>query len=187
MYKAFNTQRDDVAPQARTTSPKQPSPGLAVQSEDESKSVLFDALVTLSKTNSINLLQHGAQVAVVGELLVSVMTHLPYAMRADIANAFRDRIENLMSLSDDRCLPQSYHSALLAEVNRYLNALRQPRLSTHRPWFQRAPAGALGVAFSRRLFLPAGCGFTSLPYPAWIVHEIDRCRLDRGAPRTDTM
>jgi hypothetical protein len=29
-----------------------------------------------------------------------------------------------MSLSDDRSLPEQYHSALLAEVNRYLNALR---------------------------------------------------------------
>ncbi|RDK00122.1 hypothetical protein DLM46_24290 [Paraburkholderia lacunae] len=59
-----------------------------------------------------------------GELLVSVLTYLPAAMQADIAGAFRERIEDLMSLGDDRYLPGEYHSALLTEVNRYLNALR---------------------------------------------------------------
>ena len=72
----------------------------------------------------MSAVQYGARLAVMGELQVSVLMHLPAAMRADIVKSFRERIEDLMSLSDDRSLPEQYHSALLAEVNRYLNALR---------------------------------------------------------------
>ncbi|TAL98706.1 MAG: hypothetical protein EPN73_01950 [Paraburkholderia sp.] len=85
---------------------------------------LLESLATLSKINGMSVLQHGARLAVIGELLVSVLTHLPAAMRADIVQSFRDRVEYLMSLSDDRSLPEQYHSAFLTEVNRYLNALR---------------------------------------------------------------
>jgi hypothetical protein len=45
-------------------------------------------------------------------------------MRADITESFRNRIENLMSLGDERVLPEEFQSALLIEVNRYLNVLR---------------------------------------------------------------
>jgi hypothetical protein len=79
---------------------------------------------TLTMANGISVVQHGAHLAVMGELLVSVLTHLPDAMRADIVKSFRGRVEYLLSLSDDRSLPEKYHSALLCEVNRYLNALR---------------------------------------------------------------
>ncbi|CAB3807803.1 hypothetical protein [Paraburkholderia caffeinilytica] len=94
----------------------------ANESEKTSNVLLLDAVVILSKANGINVVQLGARLAVVGELLVSVLAHLPVSMRADIVKSFRDRIEELMSLSDDWSLPESYHSALLSEVNRYLNA-----------------------------------------------------------------
>ncbi|WP_147408580.1 hypothetical protein [Paraburkholderia fungorum] len=102
----------------------QAPPGLTAQAEQLSDDMLLDLVAILSKANGMGVVQHGARLAVMSELLVSVLTHLPDTMRADIVKSFRDRIENLMSLGDDRCLHEKYHAALLTEVNRYLNALR---------------------------------------------------------------
>lgn len=123
MYNNSKIQNDD-AQQADDASAEQSPLAVAVQFRKESDRALLNALTALSKVNGITVVQHDARLAVIGELLASVLTHLPNAMRADIAASFRDRIEDLMGLSDDRCLPEKYHSSLLTEVNRYLNALR---------------------------------------------------------------
>ncbi|MFL9869780.1 hypothetical protein PQR67_36930 [Paraburkholderia fungorum] len=94
------------------------------QCEAASNDALIGALTLLSRTNGINAVQHGARLAVIGELLISMLVHLPASMKADVTRSFRNRIEVLMSLSDDRCLPEEYHSALLTEINRYLSAVR---------------------------------------------------------------
>lgn len=109
---------------SRPVSPTQSSSGSAMQPGKPGDDKLIDWLVTLSKTNGINSVQHGVRLAVIGELLVSVLRHLPDSMRANVIASFRDRVEDLMSLADDKILPEQYHSALLTEVNRYLNALR---------------------------------------------------------------
>lgn len=123
MFRSFKTRNHDAQIEAGPTSPVQ-SPPWANQSEKVGGAILLDSLATLSKNTGMNVIQHSARLAVMGELLVSVLTNLPASMRADIARVFRDRIEDLMSLGDDRCLPEKYHSALLTEVNRYLNVLR---------------------------------------------------------------
>jgi hypothetical protein len=117
-------QNDNGDIEVRPVSPTLSPPVSDTQSEELSDDTFLNSLATLSKISGISVVQHGARLAVVGELLVSVLTHLPDAMRADIAESFRERIEQLMCLSDDRYLPEKYHSALLSEVNRYLNALR---------------------------------------------------------------
>jgi hypothetical protein len=124
MFRIFKTHSDDADVEARPVSPAQSPPVLTTQSETVSYDTLLDSLVTLSTNNGTTVVQHGARFAVMGELLVSVLTHLPDTMRADIVKSFRARVEYLMSLSDDKPLPEKYHSALLSEVNRYLNALR---------------------------------------------------------------
>jgi hypothetical protein len=124
MFRFFKVQSDDAEIQARADSPVQGAPFLTENPENVGDDVLLDSLVSLSKMNGMSVVQHGARLAVMGELLVSVLAHLPVAMRADIVESFRERIEEVMCLGDDRSLPQHYHSALLTEVNRYLNALR---------------------------------------------------------------
>jgi len=124
MFSIFKIQSDDARGEAQPAAPVQSPRTSAKQSEKASNDVFLDSLATLSKANGMNAVRHGARLAVIGELLVSVLTHLPASMRADIAESFRDRIEDLMSLGDDRSLPEQYHSALLTEVNRFLNALR---------------------------------------------------------------
>jgi hypothetical protein len=55
---------------------------------------------------------------------MSVLHHLPPAMLANIAESFRERVADLLSLGDDNGMSELFQSALLTEVNRYLNALR---------------------------------------------------------------
>jgi hypothetical protein len=124
MFGSFKMQNHDAKIEVEPTSPAQSPPGSTTWPEKSADRMLLDSIAMLSENTSVSVIQHSARLAVVGELLVSVLTHLPVSMRADIVGLFRDSIEDLMSLSDDRLLPQQYHSALLTEVNRYLNALR---------------------------------------------------------------
>jgi len=115
---------DDINPSVRQVTRGQSPSMPASQSKATNGEVLLDSLVALSKINGIGVVQHGARLSVIGELLVSMLTHLPASTRVAIAGSFRDRISVLTSLSDDNGLPSQYHSALQTEVNRYLNALR---------------------------------------------------------------
>lgn len=115
---------DDAESEARPDSPMRSASLFTANSENVDDDVLLDSLVSLSKINGMSVVQHGARLAVMGELLVAVLANLPASMRVDIVESFRERIEEVMCLGDDRSLPQQYHSALLTEVNRYLNALR---------------------------------------------------------------
>ena len=124
MFSLFKIQGDDADVEAGLVSPAQSSPVPAPQSAIASDDTLLDSLATLSTLNGISLLQHSARLEIISGLLASVLTRLPLAMREGVAESFRGRVEKLMSLSDDRPLPETYHSALLTEVNRYLNALR---------------------------------------------------------------
>src|SRR5579863_3711539 len=115
MHNAFSMQSNDARLQTPRGSAEQSAFVSHTHSEKANGDTLLDSLVSLSKENGIATVQHGARLAVLGELLVSLLTHLPHSMRVAIATSFRDRIEHLMSLGDDRCLPEKYHSALLTE------------------------------------------------------------------------
>jgi len=54
---------------------------------------------------------------------MSVLHHLPPAMLANIAESFRERVEDSLSLGDDNGMSERFQWAL-REANRYLNALR---------------------------------------------------------------
>ena len=84
---------------------------------------LREAIVSLSGAHSSAIIQHGTWMLVAGEMLNSIVSHLPPQTRADIAGTFRERIERLLALGDDRALPSTYTGELLQEVNRYLKVL----------------------------------------------------------------
>jgi hypothetical protein len=115
---------NDAGVRAQAVSLTEPSPVRNAEDEQVSSQLFLDSLVALSKMNGLSVVEHGARLAIVGELLVSVLTHLPYGLRADIVASFRDRIEASLSHWDDRTVPESYRSAFLSEVNRYLNVAR---------------------------------------------------------------
>lgn len=121
MFPIYGMHLDDEENDAEPLPPIKLLAGQAAQIDKMATDTLINSLVILSKASGMGVVQHGARLAVVGELLVSILTHLPAIMRAEIVESFRGRIEDVMSLSDDRSLPEQYHSALLAEVNRYLN------------------------------------------------------------------
>ena len=77
----------------------------------------------LSGAHSSAIIQHGTWILVAGEMLNSIMAHLPPKMRADIADTFRNRIERLLALGDDNALPSAFTSELMKEVNKYLKVL----------------------------------------------------------------
>jgi len=71
---------------------------------------------------SLGVIQQAARVAVVGELLPPLLPHLSVAMRHRIPQSFRERIEDVMLLGDERPFPEQFQSAFLIAANRYLNA-----------------------------------------------------------------
>jgi len=124
MFSFFKTRSGNAKVSARAASRVQPSPVSTARAEAMAGEGRLDSLTSLATINGITVVQHGARVAVVGALLMSVLEHLPTAMRANIAESFRERIEDLLSLGDDNGMSEQFQSALLTEVNRYLNALR---------------------------------------------------------------
>ena len=96
---------------------------LESRGERDGTDELRDAMVELSGAHSNAIIQHGTWMLVAGEMLSSITSHLPPKMRTEIAATFRSRIERLLSLGDDKSLPNTYTSELMKEVNRYLKAL----------------------------------------------------------------
>ncbi|CAM3355549.1 hypothetical protein [Cupriavidus taiwanensis] len=77
------------------------------------------------KTQGDAMIQYGARLLVMREMLCAMAVALPPDARASAQRQFRQRIDQLLSLTDDHVLPAEFHAALLAEVNYYLGELRQ--------------------------------------------------------------
>ncbi|WP_454712011.1 hypothetical protein [Cupriavidus nantongensis] len=77
------------------------------------------------KTQGDAMIQYGARLLVMREMLCAMAVALPPDARAGAQRQFRQRIDQLLSLTDDHVLPSEFHTALLAEVNYYLGELRQ--------------------------------------------------------------
>jgi hypothetical protein len=77
------------------------------------------------KTQGNAMVQYGARLLVIRELLSAFVVGLPATTRANVERSFCARINQLMSLTDDHVLPAEFHRALLAEVNYYLGELRK--------------------------------------------------------------
>ncbi|SOY72778.1 conserved protein of unknown function (plasmid) [Cupriavidus taiwanensis] len=77
------------------------------------------------KTQGDAMIQYGARLLVMREMLCAMAVALPPDARASAQRQFRQRIDQLLSLTDDHVLPAEFHTALLAEVNYYLGELRQ--------------------------------------------------------------
>jgi lipoate-protein ligase A len=124
MLSFFKTPDDAAEEVPGAASPMQPSSVPTARAKTMACERPLDSVTALAKSNGIAVVQQAARVVVVGTLLVSVLEHLPAAMRADIAASFREGIDDLLSLGDDRVLPPQFQSTLLTEFNQYLSALR---------------------------------------------------------------
>jgi len=93
--------------------------------ETDTADELREAIIELSGAHGRAIIQHGTRTLVAGEMLIAIASHLPDKTRAEIADTFRQRIERLLALGDDRALPSAYMDELSREVNRYLQALNR--------------------------------------------------------------
>lgn len=83
-----------------------------------------DLLATNLKTQGDAMVQYGARLLVIRELLAALAAGLPPAARAGVERRFRVRVDQLLALTDDRGLPAEFHDTLLAEINYYLGELK---------------------------------------------------------------
>jgi hypothetical protein len=93
-----------------------------VQQENEDHS-LAEALASLAGVQSNALLEYGGRLIAVREFCQAVAALLPSDSRAQAKQLFRDRIERVLELLDERALPSESQGAFLGEVNYFLRAL----------------------------------------------------------------
>ncbi|MBP0620590.1 hypothetical protein [Cupriavidus consociatus] len=84
-----------------------------------------DPLATSLKTQGDAMVQYGARLLVIRELLGALAAGLPPAAQAGVERRFRVRVDQLLALTDDRGLPAEFHDTLLAEINYYLGELKR--------------------------------------------------------------
>ncbi|PMS22089.1 hypothetical protein C0Z18_06110 [Trinickia dabaoshanensis] len=105
------------------TRKEQSEEGVGTHDDPDNADELRAAIVELCGAHSNAIVQHGTWMLVAGELLNSIVSHLPAQTRADIASTFRGRIERLLALGDDDGFSSTYTTELVKEVNRYLKVL----------------------------------------------------------------
>jgi len=66
----------------------------------------------------------GARVVVMTTLIDAMFPHLSVSQRLEVSRSFRLGVENVMSLTDDRIMPEEFHAALLEQTNVFLAALK---------------------------------------------------------------
>jgi len=83
-----------------------------------------DLLTQLSSLQSDGLIQYGARLIVIGELLEAILVSLRPEMRADVRTAFGTRIDKVLSEPCTSDLPECIHSTIAAEVGHFDETLR---------------------------------------------------------------
>ncbi|NOV22048.1 hypothetical protein E5S69_00705 [Cupriavidus necator] len=119
--KMLGSSAPDPGGQARGTAP----PAAPGAPSSAARQGMPEQLAQNLKTQGDAMIQYGARLLVMREMLCAMAVALPPDARASAQRQFRQRIDQLLSLTDDHVLPAEFHTALLAEVNYYLNELRQ--------------------------------------------------------------
>ncbi|MGN5477150.1 hypothetical protein ACTMU2_10325 [Cupriavidus basilensis] len=84
-----------------------------------------DQLSRSLKTQGDAMVQYGARLLVLREFLAALCAGMAAERRESVEAAFRKRVDDLLCLTDDRQLPEAFHSTLLAEINYYLGELKR--------------------------------------------------------------
>lgn len=77
------------------------------------------------KTQGDAMVQYGARLLVLREFLAALCAGMPAERRGSVESAFRRRVDDLLCMTDDRQLPETFHTTLLAEINYYLGELKR--------------------------------------------------------------
>ncbi|WP_454738324.1 hypothetical protein [Cupriavidus necator] len=105
-------------------SPATPPAGSASPAAPSAQPGMPEQVARNLKTQGDAMVQYGARLLVIRELLFALAAGLPPAARASVERRFRERIDQLLALTDDRALPGEFHDTLLAEINYYLTELK---------------------------------------------------------------
>ena len=81
--------------------------------------------VSLAITHSDAVVQFGARLLVIGEMLRAVLPELSPERRSAISRSFEVRVDAGLAAVEDVALPNSYHSALLSEINLFIQCLER--------------------------------------------------------------
>ncbi|WP_231409589.1 hypothetical protein [Ralstonia solanacearum] len=85
----------------------------------------LDALNASISENLGRVSKLGARVVALSRFVAVAFPHLPASDCAAIERAFREQINDAMSMTSDEPVPGLYEEALLTEVNLLLAALKQ--------------------------------------------------------------
>lgn len=113
------------APEASGKARAEPQPAPPGTPSGAARKGMPEQLAQNLKTQGDAMIQYGARLLVMREMLCAMAVALPPDARASAQRQFRQRIDQLLSLTDDHVLPAEFHTTLLAEVNYYLGELRQ--------------------------------------------------------------
>ncbi|WP_241227767.1 hypothetical protein [Ralstonia solanacearum] len=105
-----------------------PAARSACQATQDIMTIDMHALDALNASISENLgrvSRLGARVVALSRFVAVAFPHLPASECATIERAFREQINDAMSMTSDEPVPGLYEEALLTEVNLLLAALKQ--------------------------------------------------------------
>ncbi|WP_148654418.1 hypothetical protein [Paraburkholderia caribensis] len=91
--------------------------------KDSSFTSTYEAHTNLAAVQSNALLEYGARLIVIRELCHAMLAHMSVSSRANMERTFRERIERVMELTDDKAFPPAAQTAFLGEINYFLGAL----------------------------------------------------------------
>lgn len=81
--------------------------------------------VSLAITHSNAVVQFGARLLVIGEMLRAVLPELSPERRSAILRSFGVRVDAGLAAAADVALPNSYHAALLNEIKLFIQCLER--------------------------------------------------------------
>ena len=81
-------------------------------------------MLSLANMHSDALVQFGARLLIVGEMLRALLPELSSQERAAVSRRFLSRVDTVLAATDDIALPDGYHTALLSEINLFIRAMK---------------------------------------------------------------
>ena len=91
---------------------------------DHPSTTTVSDMLSLAHTHSDALVQFGARLLIVGEMLRALLPELSSHERKAVSQRFRLRVDAVLAATDDIALPDAYHSALLSEINLFLQSMK---------------------------------------------------------------
>ena len=90
---------------------------------DQSTTTAAEVL-SLANAHSDAIVQFGARLLIVGEMLRALLPQLSSQERAAVSRRFLSRVDAVLAATDDIALPEGYHTALLSEINLFIRSLK---------------------------------------------------------------